>query len=146
MKVLFVCRGNVARSQMAEAFFNKLTNGKHSAQSAGIEAMGSDGTDLNGMLLKDRASSKHVIETMKRVGIDISNNFIKRLTPEMVEYADKIIVIVKPEIIPEFLRDNEKVIYWNITDPDEQTIDFHEQTRDKIKKLVEEFVDSNLKN
>lgn len=146
MKVLFVCRGNVGRSQIAEAIFKQLTNGKHFSQSAGIEAMGSDGKDLNGMLLKDRESSKHVIESMKRIGIDISNNFIKRLTLEMVENADKIIVMVKPETIPEFLRDNKKVTYWNITDPDEQTLEFHEQTRNKIKELVKEFVGSNLKD
>jgi arsenate reductase len=146
MKVLFVCRGNVGRSQMAEALFRQLTNGEHLAQSAGIEAMGSDGKDLDGMLLKDRKSSKHVIESMKEIGIDISNNFIKRLTLEMVEHADKIIVIVKPETIPEFLKGNDKVIYWNITDPDEQTLEFHKQTRDQIKKLVEEFVGSNLKD
>ena len=145
MKILFVCRGNVGRSQMAEAIFKQLTNRKHLAQSAGIEAMGSEGKDLNGMLLKDRESSKHVIESLKEIGIDISNNFIKRLTPEMVENADKIIILVKPETIPDFLKGNDKITYWNITDPDEQTLEFHKQTRDKIKKLVKEFIDSNLK-
>jgi protein-tyrosine-phosphatase len=145
MKVLFVCRGNVGRSQMAEAFFKQITSGNYLSQSAGIEARGSDGKDLDGMLLKDRKSSEHVIESMKEIGIDISNNFIKRLTPEMVENADRIIVLVKPKTIPEFLKSNNKVTYWNITDPDEQTLEFHKQTRDQIKKLVEEFVDNNLK-
>lgn len=144
MKILFVCKGNVGRSQIAEAIFKQLTNGKYLAQSAGTEAMGSDGKDLDGMLLKDRGSSKHVIESLKEMGIDISNNFIKRLTPEMVQNSDKIIVMVKPETIPEFLKGNNKIIYWNIVDPDEQTLEFHKQTRDQIKKLVEEFIDSNL--
>jgi len=140
MKILFVCRGNVGRSQMAEAFLKQTTNGEYSVQSAGVEARGSDGKDLNGMLLKDRASSKHVIEVLKEIGIDISNNHIKRLTPEMVEDADKIIAILKPEAVLEFLKGNEKVIYWNVFDPDEQTLEFHRKTRDEVKRLVEEFV------
>src|SRR3989344_8752630 len=144
MKILFICRGNVGRSQIAEAIFRQLTNEKYLAQSAGTEAMGSDGKDLDGMLLKDRGSSKYVIESLKEIGIDVSNNFINRLNLEMVENADKIIVIVKPETLPDFLKGNKKITYWNIVDPDEQTLEFHRQTRDEINKLVEEFIDSNL--
>jgi len=140
MKILFVCRGNVGRSQMAEAILKQATNDEHSVQSAGVEARGSEGKDLNGMLLKNRASSKHVIEVLKEIGIDISNNYIKRLTPKMVKNADKIIAILKPEAVPELLEENEKVIYWNVVDPDEQTLEFHRKTRDEIKRLVEEFV------
>lgn len=36
-KILFVCVHNSARSQMAEAFLNKLSNGKFTADSAGLE-------------------------------------------------------------------------------------------------------------
>lgn len=144
MNVLFICRGNVGRSQMAEVIFKQLTNGKHLAQSAGIEAMGSEGKNLDGILLKDRASSKYVIECLKEIGIDSAKAVIKRLTPEMVHSSDNIVVMVNPDTIPEFLKDNTKITYWNITDPDEQTLEFHRQTRDQIKKLVEEFVDNNL--
>lgn len=143
MKILFVCRGNVGRSQMAEAILRQVTGGGYSVQSAGVEARGSEGKDLNGMLLKDRASSKHVIEVLKEIGIDISNNYIKRLTPEMVKNADKIIAILKPEAVPDFLKGNKKVTYWDIVDPDEQTLEFHRKTRDKVKKLVKEFVGNN---
>lgn len=143
MKILFVCRGNVGRSQMAEAIFKQRTDEKYLVQSAGVEAMGSEGKDLNGMLLKDRASSKHVIEVLKEIGIDISNNYIKRLSPEMVENADRIITILKPETVPDFLKGSGKVIYWNIVDPDEQTLEFHRQTRDEIKKRIMEFVEDS---
>ncbi|MBP9822126.1 MAG: hypothetical protein KBC81_01620 [Candidatus Pacebacteria bacterium] len=125
---------------MAEVLFNRLAKAENKAESAGIEAMGADGKDLNGMLLKDRASSKHVLESLEEIGIDVSNNFIKRLTPEMVENADKIVVIVKPETVPDFLKGNGKIIYWDITDPDEQTLEFHRQTLNKIKKLVADFI------
>ena len=143
MRILFVCRGNVGRSQMAEAILKQVTNGEYSIQSAGVEARGSDGKDLDGMLLKDRASSKYVIEVLKEIGIDISNNYIKRLTPEMVKDADKIIAILKPEAVPDFLQGNKEVIYWDVVDPDEQTLEFHRKTRDEINRLVEEFVKIN---
>ena len=62
MKVLFVCVHNSARSQMAEAFLNKLAGDKFEAESAGLEP----GT-LNPL----------VVEAMKEIGIDISNNQTK---------------------------------------------------------------------
>ena len=37
MKVLFICKANVGRSQMAEAIFNNFTMGKASAISAGVD-------------------------------------------------------------------------------------------------------------
>ncbi len=137
MNILFVCRGNVGRSQIAEAILRQKMNSEFFVQSAGTEAMGSEGKDLDGMLLKDRASSKYVIECLNEIGVDVSNHFIKRLTPAMVQNADKIIVIVKPDAVPDFLKNNNKITYWDITDPDEQNLEFYRITRDKIIKLLE---------
>lgn len=47
MKILFVCRGNVARSQMTEKIYNTLTR-SHDAQSAGTQA------EFEGETLADR--------------------------------------------------------------------------------------------
>ncbi len=58
-KILFVCIHNSARSQMAEAFLKKYGGEHFEAESAGLEP----GT-LN----------PNVVEVMKEVGIDISNN------------------------------------------------------------------------
>jgi arsenate reductase len=57
--VLFVCLHNSARSQMAEAFLNSLAGDKFIAESAGLET---------GII------NPYVIEVMKEVGIDISQN------------------------------------------------------------------------
>jgi arsenate reductase (thioredoxin) len=62
IKILFVCVHNAARSQMAEAFLNRIGAGKFSAESAGLEA----GT-LNPL----------VVEAMNEVGYDLSNNQTK---------------------------------------------------------------------
>lgn len=62
LKVLFVCVHNSARSQMAEAFFNKYASSGDSAESAGIEP---------GKL------NPYVIRAMGEKGIDISDNQTK---------------------------------------------------------------------
>lgn len=63
MNVLFVCIHNSARSQMAEAYLNRLGRGAFRAESAGLEpgtlnplvvrAMAEDGYDLTGNVVKD---------------------------------------------------------------------------------------------
>ena len=55
--VLFVCIHNSARSQMAEAFLNKIAGNRFYAQSAGLEP-----GSLNPL----------AVEAMKEIGIDIS--------------------------------------------------------------------------
>lgn len=142
MKVLFVCKSNVGRSQMAETIFNQLAGGKHTALSAGIEAIGSEGLDLNGISLKDRASSKYVLECLKEVGIDASNNSIKRLTPAMVKNSDQIFVMTSPDMTPDFLKNNKNIIYWKIEDPDGQTLEAHRKTRDQIAGLIKSYLGS----
>ncbi len=68
-KVLFVCIHNSARSQMAEAFLNRICGGEFEAQSAGLEpgklnpvvvaAMGEIGLDISGH------KTKSVSDTVK---------------------------------------------------------------------------------
>ena len=145
MNVLFVCRGNVGRSQMAEAIFAQLTAGKHSVGSAGIEAYGDEGKDLDGMPLKDRKSSMYVIESLKEIGIDVSGNTIKRLTPAMIKNTDKIFIMTKQDGIPDFLKTSEKVVYWDIEDPDGQTLETHRKVRDEIGKLVRAIIKDGIK-
>jgi arsenate reductase len=60
--VLFVCVGNTARSQMAEAFLNKICADDFAAESAGLDP----GT-LNPL----------AVAAMREVGIDISTNQTK---------------------------------------------------------------------
>lgn len=62
IKVLFVCIHNSARSQMAEAFLNRITGDRFEAESAGLEP-----GKLNPI----------VVEVMKEKGIDISKNITK---------------------------------------------------------------------
>ena len=58
-KILFVCAGNVARSQMAEAYYNSFTN-SNNGSSAGV---------LDFTPLKYSHPAEEVIQAMKEDGI-----------------------------------------------------------------------------
>ena len=77
--VLFVCVHNLGRSQMAEAFFNKMAKGRAQALSAGTQPA-------------DKVNQV-VVEAMREVGIDISGSKPRALTMEMVEKAHKMITM-----------------------------------------------------
>jgi len=69
MKVLFVCVHNSARSQMAEAFLKQMAGDKFEVESAGLEP-----GKLNPV----------VVDVMKEVGIDISQNKTKSVFPSSI--------------------------------------------------------------
>jgi arsenate reductase len=78
-KVLFVCAHNVGRSQMAEAFFDQMANGRAKSTSAGTQPA--------------RKVNPVVVEAMREVGIDIGRRKPKMLTFEMLEHADRVITM-----------------------------------------------------
>jgi protein-tyrosine-phosphatase len=94
MKVLFVCVANVGRSQMAEAFFNRLST--HHASSAGTQVGDREGQTLADRARESEASSTsgNMLKIMKdEEELDLRQKVRKQLTPEMVKEADKVIVI-----------------------------------------------------
>lgn len=137
MKILLVCRGNVARSQIAEELLKK----------EGFEVR-SAGTKLSGPeqpLGEIAHLLEHVLNVMKEIGIDMAKNVRQNVTPEMAEWADKIILVVDDQDpIPEYLADNPKAIRWDVLDPKGQTLEFTREVRDQIAGLVREFVASQV--
>lgn len=128
-KVLFVCVENARRSQMAEAFFNKLARGQAVAFSAG-----------------DRPASKvdpKAVEVMEEIGIYMTEQRPKSLTMKTVEEADFVITMgcgadVCP-IVPK------RVEEWKIEDPAGKSIEKFRKVRDEIKERVEKLV-ATVKN
>ena len=78
--ILFVCTGNVCRSPMAEALFQRAAHGRGEFRvlSAGLGAM-------NG-----QPPTPHSVEAMRELGIDISKKRSRMLTAELVREADYI--------------------------------------------------------
>ncbi len=95
MKVLFVCRGNVGRSQMAEAFFNHYSR-NHSATSAGI----------NGLKYSQRRIgdlSEEAVRCMQEKGIDISGKTPRQLTREVADESELVVWIADRNAVPDYL-------------------------------------------
>ncbi len=132
MNILFVCRGNVARSQMAEVLFKKYIKGDYNVLSAGTKLSGPEQPigELGEIL-------DNMIAVMKEEGADVSGNIRNQLTPEMVSWAGKIFMITdENDPIPDYLSDSSKVTHWELPDPKNTSLEFHREVRDKIKKLI----------
>ena len=136
-KVLFVCIHNSARSQMAEAFLNKLGDGKFTAESAGIEP----GT-LNPI----------VIEAMLEAGLDISKNTcdsVERFIPRGEEF-DYVITVcdeTSAERCPTFPGATTR-LHWGFPDPSglqgtkEEKLNRTREIRDLIKAKIDQWIPS----
>jgi protein-tyrosine-phosphatase len=142
MKILFVCRGNVGRSQMAEAVFKQLNN-KHEIISAGTKVLSKDGESRHGQILKDLPAAENVIIVLKEKGINIEDNSRTQLSPDLVEWADKIVVMAEQETIPDYLLKSPKAIYWKILDPKGTALEAHKIIMDQITNLIRKFISEN---
>jgi len=108
MKVLFVCRANSGRSQIAMELYNQLHPGE--AESAGtiVEEPGQE--------LINRPTARIGISIMKEVGIDMTHNKRRQLTAEMLNEYDLIIVLAEPEVIPDYLYSANNVLLRPVED------------------------------
>ncbi len=122
--ILFVCKGNSGRSQMAEAFFNFFSKNAK-AISAGIEP--------------DKEIHPWTIKLMEEVGIDVKSQKPKKLTEALLKKADMIIVMDSDligEILHNFLIKTEK---WEIDKLFGKSFKEVRKIRETISKKVKKF-------
>ena len=122
--VIFVCVHNAGRSQMAAAFLTHLSLGKVEVRSAGSAPA--------------ESINPAVVEALKEVGIDISNEIPKVLTASAVEQSDVVITMGCGDACPFF--PGKRYLDWVLPDPAGQGVADVRPIRDQIKKLVEELI------
>lgn len=122
--VLFVCVHNAGRSQMAAAFLTHLAGDSVEVRSAGSAPADS--------------INPAVVEALKEVGIDISNEQPKVLTTSAVEQSDVVITMGCGDACPFF--PGKRYLDWVLPDPAGQGVSAVRPIRDQIKKLVEELI------
>ncbi|MEK6871848.1 MAG: hypothetical protein AABX16_03000 [Nanoarchaeota archaeon] len=133
MKLLYVCRANVGRSQMAAAYHNHIYRRYGIADSTGTCIP--QGKNL----VKDVEDADLVIQIMQEDKIDISQNQLKQLSVTMLPYYDKIIVMAEKETCPDFLRNSiQSVLYWNIEDAKGKDFETTRRIKDEIKQKIDE--------
>jgi arsenate reductase len=126
--ILFVCVENAARSQMAEGFFNKRSPEGYRAVSGGTKPV----SQINPV----------VIDVMKEVGIDISNQKSKEITEDMMRNSFKTVNMgcMDKESCPTIFLPN--VLDWNLEDPKGKSFERIREIRDEIDQRVKELVAS----
>ena len=136
-KVLFVCVHNSARSQMAEAFLKQMAGDRFDVESAGLEP-----GKLNPI----------VVEVMKEVGIDISQNKTKSVFDffkqgKAYDYVVTVCDESQAGACPIFPATAvTKRIHWGFDDPSsfqgtpEEKLEKTRLVRDKIKQRIIEWL------
>lgn len=143
MKVLFICKNNQFRSQMAAAIHNKLTD-SNNAGSAGTY-VGSDAVPEDDLITKHFRTTDF-FEVMEEHGMNIRNSRTRKLTPGLLEEFDLIVSMAQEPFIPDFLKNNPRVVWWDIEDPSSVTRDVAESVYAEISDRVRELVASSTNN
>jgi arsenate reductase len=131
-KVLFLCTGNSARSQMAEGWLRHLAGDRFRVASAGTHPVG-----LNPL----------AVEVMKEIGIDISHQDSKRLDRYLNHPFDHVITVCDraKESCPIF-PGAARFSHWSLEDPaavqgpPEQRLLAFRSARDQIASRIREFL------
>ena len=124
-KVMFVCKKNSARSQMAEGFAKTLGKGQIEVTSSGLEAS---------------QVRPEAIATMKDIGIDITDQTSKALAEFNPEDFDIVISLCGCGVnLPEAWLIREVFEDWQLDDPAEQP-EIFPRVRDEVKEKVIELI------
>ncbi|MDZ8109651.1 MAG: arsenate reductase, glutathione/glutaredoxin type [Nostoc sp. DedQUE12a] len=127
-KVMFVCKKNSRRSQMAEGFARTLGVGKISVSSSGLEASHVD---------------QKSVDIMSEIGIDISNQTSKALSDFQAEDYDAVISLCGCGVnLPEEWVLRDVFEDWQLDDPEGQSIEVFRRVRDEVKERVLKLIDS----
>lgn len=131
-RVLILCTGNSARSQMAEGLLRDIGGDEFEVESAGVISS----------FVRPQA-----IEAMKEIGIDISGHRSKSVDEFSGQNFDYVITVCDnaKESCPVFPGETKR-IYWSFDDPAEATggeaekLAVFRRVRDEIREKLNSFV------
>ena len=127
-EVLFVCVHNAGRSQMAAGLVKLRSEGRIHVRSAGSDP----GESIN----------PAVIEAMEEVGVDMSEEFPKPLTDEVVRAADVVITMGCGDACP--IYPGKRYEDWTLDDPAGQDLETVRRIRDEIDARVRKLTSDLL--
>jgi len=119
-EILFVCEQNAGRSQMAAVLARHLSEGRVHVRSAGS----APSSQLN----------PAVVTAMTEIGLDMSEEFPKPLTDDVVQAADVVITMGCGDACPVY--PGKRYLDWKLVDPAEMELDEVRALREHIADLV----------
>ena len=122
--VLFLCVHNAGRSQMALGWFNRLAGDRATAWSGGSEP----GSEVN----------PAAVAAMAEVGIDISGEYPKPWTDEIVRAADVVVTMGCGDACPIF--PGQRYEDWELDDPAGKPLEQVRPIRDEIGQRVRDLL------
>jgi arsenate reductase len=132
-EVLFVCVQNAGRSQMAAALLDHYADGDVHVRSAGS----APGDRIN----------PNVVTAMEELGIDLSKEFPKPMTDEVVRAADAVVTMGCGDACP--IYPGKRYEDWEVDDPADADLDGVRLIRDdigsRVRVLLAELVPSTAK-
>lgn len=133
-RILFLCTGNSARSQMAEAFVRKYAGDRFEAYSAGLEPKG-----LNPLTVK----------AMNEIGMDVSGQHSKSIETYLGKMHFQYLVTVCDDAdknCPTGIPGVDQRMHWSFEDPaavegsEEERLAKFREVRDLIEKKVKDWL------
>ena len=134
-KILILCTGNSARSQMAEGLLKHITQNEYDVYSAGT---------------KPSIVRPEAIKVLAEIEVDISTNRSKSVDEFLTKEIDYVLTVCDnaKETCPYFPAKT-KVIHHSFDDPpaigeadEETTLKIFRRVRDEIKIYLNEFVEA----
>jgi arsenate reductase (thioredoxin) len=123
-EVLFVCVHNAGRSQMAAGLVKLRSRGRIHVRSAGSTPAG----EVN----------PAAVEALEELGVDMSEEFPKPLTDEVVRAADVVITMGCGDACP--IYPGKRYEDWELDDPENQDLEAVRRIRDDIDQRVQKLV------
>jgi len=119
-RAFFICIGNAGRSQMAQAFYERLGGEARSAGSRPEDEL-----------------HPEVVEAMHEIGLDLTGRTPKGIAQEDVEWAEVVVSMGCGDACP--VLPGKRYVDWNLTDPAGAPPDDVRRIRDEIELRVTEL-------
>jgi arsenate reductase len=123
-EVLFVCVHNAGRSQMAAGLVKLRSGARIHVRSAGS----TPAKEIN----------PNVLIAMEELGVDLSEEFPKPLTDEVVRAADVVITMGCGDACPVY--PGKKYVDWQLDDPAGQNLETVRRIRDELDERVQALI------
>ncbi len=135
-RVLFLCTGNSARSQMAEAFLHYYDGERFEAFSAGLEPQG---------------VNPYTRQVMQEKGISLEGHYSKHIKEYMGKvHFDYVVTVCSKaeESCPAVFPKAGAILHWSFNDPaalagsDEEKLVKFREIRDQIEQRIKDWLQS----